>query len=252
MSKKPLPADKKDECLRLKAIFNSKKSELGLTQEKLAHALEMNQSSVSHYLNGVNPLNPTVAASFARILKVDVSAFSDRLAQEMAKIADAVGPITAKESNVIAADFSRGRAREGEIEIPQYDVSGSMGPGQVPAEYFETIRHIVLHESYLRSHGVSYTQASNLAVITGFGQSMEGTFNDGDPIIVDRGVLEFTGDGIYVFTWDGMLYIKRLQKESWETFDMISDNPKHKDRIVKISEVDIHARVLLAWNATKL
>ena len=56
MSKKPLPPEKKEECQRLKAIFNAKKNDLGLTQEKLAHALEMNQSSVSHYLNGINPL----------------------------------------------------------------------------------------------------------------------------------------------------------------------------------------------------
>lgn len=159
---------------------------------------------------------------------------------------------TAKESNVIAADFSRQRLREGEIEIPQYDVRAAMGSGQAPADYIETIRNVVLHEAYLRSQGVSYTNASNLAVITGWGQSMEGTISDGDPVIVDRGVLEFVGDGVYVFTWDDMLYIKRLQKDSASTFDMISDNPKHKDRTVGIEDVLIHARVLLVWNAKKL
>lgn len=90
MSKKPLSAEKKQECLQLKAIFESKKRELGLTQEKLAHALDMNQSSVSHYLNGVNPLNASVAASFAKILGTEVSAFSPRLAEEIARIADSV------------------------------------------------------------------------------------------------------------------------------------------------------------------
>ncbi|MEE4752850.1 S24 family peptidase [Pseudomonas alliivorans] len=83
MSKKPLPPEKKEECLRLKAIFESKKKELGLTQEKLAHLLEMNQSSVSHYLNGVNPLNANVAVAFAEILKVPVSDFSRRLSDEI-------------------------------------------------------------------------------------------------------------------------------------------------------------------------
>ncbi|PAA08040.1 MULTISPECIES: helix-turn-helix domain-containing protein [Pseudomonas] len=90
MSKKPLPQDKKDECLRLKALFNRKKNELGLTQEKLAHALEINQSSVSHYLNGVNPLNPSIAASFANILMVDVRDFSERLAKEISQMAASV------------------------------------------------------------------------------------------------------------------------------------------------------------------
>ena len=91
MSKRPLPEDRKQECLRLKAIFNSKKSELGLTQEKLAHLLEINQSSVSHYLNGVNPLNASVAAQFARILEVSIADFSERLYLEAQKIAQASG-----------------------------------------------------------------------------------------------------------------------------------------------------------------
>lgn len=86
MSKKPLPPEKKEECLRLKAIFESKKKELGLTQEKLAHLLDMNQSSVSHYLNGVNPLNANIAVAFAEILKVPVSNFSDRLSKEIEEL----------------------------------------------------------------------------------------------------------------------------------------------------------------------
>lgn len=92
MSKKPLTSDKKEECLRLKAIFNARKSDLGLTQERLAHALDINQSSVSHYLNGVNPLNAPVAASFAQILGVNVSEFSERLAGEIARLTKSTSP----------------------------------------------------------------------------------------------------------------------------------------------------------------
>ncbi len=91
MTKKALDPTRKAECDKLKALFNSKKRVLGLTQEKLAHALEMNQSSVSHYMNGVNPLNPPVAASFAKILGVDVADFSPRLAKEIAEMAGGVG-----------------------------------------------------------------------------------------------------------------------------------------------------------------
>lgn len=160
--------------------------------------------------------------------------------------------VKSKESNVISADFSRGRARDGEIDIPQYDIRAAMGHGQAPADYVETIRQVTLRESYLAAQGAFYTSASNLAIITGFGQSMEGTINDGDPVIIDKGITAFTGDGVYLFTWDDMLYIKRLQKDSPSTFDMISDNPKHKDRIVSMDDVIIHARVLLVWNAQRL
>ena len=46
----------------------------------------MNQSSVSHYLNGVNPLNANVASAFAKILEVPVADFSQRLAQQIADL----------------------------------------------------------------------------------------------------------------------------------------------------------------------
>lgn len=89
-------------------------------------------------------------------------------------------------------------------------------------------------------------------MITGWGQSMEGTINDKDPVIVDRGISEFAGDGVYVITWHDLLYIKRLQVHDADHFEMISDNPKHKDRVVPIGDVIIHAKVLLVWNARKL
>lgn len=102
MTKKALDPARKAECDKLKAIFNSKKHDLGLTQEKLAHALDMNQSSVSHYMNGVNPLNAAAASAFARILGVDVFEFSPRLAREIADMAGGVGRAAhaAVESNV--------------------------------------------------------------------------------------------------------------------------------------------------------
>lgn len=155
-------------------------------------------------------------------------------------------------TNVIAGDFNRaGRLASGDILIPQYDVRASMGHGQVPAEYVEFMRNVVVSGVQLEKLGLEYTSPANLSIITGWGQSMEGTINDRDPLIVDRGVTEFTGDGIYLLTWDGMLYIKRLQKADAEHFDMISDNPKHKDRVVPVEAVTIHARVLYVWRGMK-
>lgn len=155
-------------------------------------------------------------------------------------------------TNIIPADFSGRRLLPGDISIPQYEIRGAMGHGQVPAEYSEAIRNVVISETVLRDKGIQYTTAASLAMITGWGQSMEGTINDKDPVIVDRGINEFAGDGVYVITWHDLLYIKRLQVHDADHFEMISDNPKHKDRVVPIGDVAIHAKVLLVWNARKL
>lgn len=144
------------------------------------------------------------------------------------------------------------RVVEGDILIPQYDVRASMGHGQMPAEYAEFVRNVVVSSPQLEKLGLEYTSPTNLSIITGWGQSMEGTINDKDPVIVDRGITEFAGDGIYVLTWNDMLYIKRLQMVDADNIELISDNQKHKDRTVPIGDVTIHARVLYVWNGKKL
>jgi transcriptional regulator with XRE-family HTH domain len=255
MTKRPLPADRKDECLRLKAIFNSKKTSLGLTQEKLAHALEINQSSVSHYLNGVNPLNASVAAAFARILKVEVGEFSERLAQEMQRIASAVGPAQAKESNVIAVEFPARAPADGYVTIPKFAVSASMGSGIAPPQgQIDIIRDMTVHMDWLTRRGVTYSKVENLAIITGDGDSMEGTFSDGASLMVDMGITEIRTDAIYVFTLDGDLFIKRLQRTTGKSLSMISDNPRYKPVELSGEQLDrmhVHARVLLIWDVKK-
>ena len=144
------------------------------------------------------------------------------------------------------------RARNDEILIPQYDIRGAMGHGQVPADYNEAIRNLIVREEVLREKGVTYTSTAALAVITGWGQSMEGTINDKDPVIVDRGVNEFVGEGIYVITWLDLLYIKRLQMIDADHFRLISDSPHYDNQPARVEDVTIHAKVLLVWNARKV
>lgn len=256
MSKKPLAADKKDECLRLKAVFNRKKKDLGLTQEKLAHALEMNQSSVSHYLNGVNPLNVPVASAFAKILEVDVSEFSERLAQQIADIAGtAVGTPREKHGSATPVDSKAVMQSLGFITIPHLNVSASMGPGRSAEHHVEVIRDITVNFDWLKAQGLAFSSLDSLAIINGDGDSMESTFRNGDALLVDRGITEIKTDAIYVFTLDGELFIKRLQRMTKGSLLMISDNPAYQPIRLEgadLEKVHIEARVLLVWNARKL
>ncbi len=140
----------------------------------------------------------------------------------------------------------------GDISIPQYDIRAAMGHGQVPAEYSEVIRNVVIREEVLREKGVTYSTAQALAMITGWGQSMEGTINDKDPVIVDRGVNDYQGEGVYVLTWHGDLLIKRLQRKDEDHVWLISDNRNYDKQLARIDDVTIHAKVLLVWNAKKI
>lgn len=289
--KRILPPELLAECAAAHDLFLSKKNELKLSQKKIADAAGMTPAAVNLYFKGINPLNTKFAAVLARMLDEPVSAFSPRLAEEIASLtggppkAAAVSGASAAEKvmemirkhagknldsdaqekiaaaaltaaseaqgKVIQADFSGLKARPEEIVIRQYDVRASMGHGQVPSDYNEVIRNLIIREDVLREKGVSYTSPHALAMITGWGQSMEGTINDKDPLIVDKGINEFAGDGIYVLTWFEHLYIKRIQFLDAERFLLISDNPKHKDQEARMEDVTIHAKVLMIWNARK-
>lgn len=155
-------------------------------------------------------------------------------------------------NNVIQADFSGLRPRNSEILIPQYDIRAAMGDGQVPADYNEAIRNLVVREDLLREKGVSYTSNSALAMVTGWGQSMEGTIEDKDPVIVDRGVTEYIGEGVYLLTWHGELFIKRIQRKDEDHLWLISDNKNYEKQSARLDDVTIKAKVLMVWNARKV
>lgn len=229
--------------------------------EAIAEALQIDKSQLLLDMRSTQPafnaanLPAPAKTSAADLVTQMLARHGKNLGDEARqKIAEAVRE-TADEvsaSNVIQADFSGLKATPDEIVIRQYDIRGSMGHGQIPPDYKEVIRNLIISEDVLREKGVTYTSKHSLAMITGWGQSMEGTINDKDPVIVDRGVNEFIGDGVYVITWHDMLYIKRLQVFDAERFWLISDNEKHKDQEARIEDVTIHAKVLLVWNARKV
>lgn len=289
--KRILPPELIAECAAAHDLFLSKKNELKLSQKKIADEAGMTPAAVNLYFKGINPLNTKFAAVLARMLDEPVAAFSPRLADEIASLtsspakpsgavassaADKVMEMIRKHAGknldvdaqekiaaaalsaageahgkVIQADFSGLKARPEEIVIRQYDVRASMGHGQVPAEYNEVIRNLIIREDVLREKGITYTSPHSLAMITGWGQSMEGTINDKDPLIVDKGINEYAGDGIYVLTWHEHLFIKRIQLLDSERFLLVSDNPHVRDQEARIEDVTVHAKVLLIWNARK-
>lgn len=146
------------------------------------------------------------------------------------------------------ADFTRPGLVGDEVWIAHYDVRAAMGGGQIP-----TI-----------TQRCSKTFASAPATCANWGGVQRAPSpEDGDrlgpidgadhqaPRPIDRGrqhprirrrwdLLLLLGDHIY---------IKRLQIADEDHFEMISDNSRHKDRMIRREETYIQARVLLVWNA---
>ncbi|WP_223526969.1 helix-turn-helix transcriptional regulator [Pseudomonas sp. BF-B-26] len=284
--KKELSPELKAECDAAKALFVSKKNALGLTQASLAEAADISAAAVAMYLNGTNPLNVKFAAVLSRLLDVPVERFSKRLAKEIsgltsgaertnasvpgATASDIVRQMLEKQGKslsetarrrllaaaeaddgggVIELDYYRPGVVGDEVWIAHYDVRAAMGGGQIPHDYPEMFQDVRVSPQHLREMGVEFKEHFHLKMVTGWGQSMAPTIKHRDPLLVDVSVREFSGDGIYMFSWEGHLYIKRLQWIGDDQIKMLSDNDRHPPQTIRADETFIHARVLLVWNA---
>ncbi|MNH04479.1 helix-turn-helix protein [compost metagenome] len=249
----------------------------GMSQAQLADACGWkSQSRVGNYEAGTR--EPTLAdiAAMAAALGVDQSELllsspaAEPAAAPARSTADLVKQMLAKSgkgipeearqrllaaaeepasSNVVAADFDRPGLVGDEVWIAHYDVRAAMGGGQIAHDFPEMLKDVRVSPSHLRELGVEFEEHYHLKMVTGWGQSMEPTIKHRDPLIVNIHVREFVGDGIYLFFWDDHIYIKRLQVADEEHFEMISDNTRHKDRLIRRDMTYIQARVLLVWNA---
>jgi phage repressor protein C with HTH and peptisase S24 domain len=138
--------------------------------------------------------------------------------------------------------------------IRRFAIAGGMGQGQLAEQFPDVIDTMRVSKEWL-SRNVIYSSLDNLALITGLGDSMEGTFSDGDVLLVDRGVTEVKLDAVYVLSLHDELYIKRLQRRPDGSLLMISDNDKYPPYVIENGDRDafkVEGRVLLAWNARKL
>lgn len=282
--KKELSPELKAECDAAKALFVSKKNALGLTQASLAAEADISAAAVAMYLNGTNPLNAKFAAVLSRLLGVPVERFSKRLAREISGLtsvaeapstsalsaADIVRQMldkqgkgltdTARQRLIAAAeaddaggaieiDYYRPGIVGDEVWIAHYDVRAAMGGGQIPHDYPEMLQDVRVSPQHLREMGVEFKEHFHLKMVTGWGQSMAPTIKHRDPLLVDISIREFVGDGIYMFSWEGHLYIKRLQWIGDDQIKMLSDNERHPPQTIRADETFIQARVLLVWNA---
>ena len=195
---------------------------------------------------------PTTGADLG---EASVQTAADQIKQMLSKVKglsntarDRIIAAADESSNVITVDFSRPGQVGDEVWIAHYDVRAAMGGGQIPHEYPEMLQDIRVSPKHLRDLGVTFKEHFHLKMITGWGQSMAPTIKDRDPLLVDITIREFTGDGIYLFSHDEMLYVKRLQKKGKDRFKMISDNKHHDPEDIRVDDTHILARVLYVWN----
>jgi hypothetical protein len=111
------------------------------------------------------------------------------------------------------------------------------------SERTETAPFIEVSQAWAKEklHGVP---AESIRIITGRGDSMRGTYDDGDILFIDTRVKTFVADAAYVFRYDGMVLIKRLQWIGNGTVQILSENSRYPPTEARLGDLEIGGRAL--------
>lgn len=160
--KRTLTTEQLQDASRLKALYESKKKELGITQQDVADQLEISQGAVGHYLNGRNPINLNLAAVFANLLQVQIADFSPSIAAEAERLSRA--------SNVSYVSVAKPR---NSYPLISWVSAGSWCEAVEPytlkeiEEWYESDAHVEGTAFWLKVQGDSMTSPVGLSIPEG-------------------------------------------------------------------------------------
>ncbi|XPV70044.1 MAG: S24 family peptidase [Halarcobacter sp.] len=84
----------------------------------------------------------------------------------------------------------------------------------------------------------------NIDAINVVGDSMEPTLNSDNIIFIDKSKIDVARDGIYAFTTNHGLFVKRVQRRVDGKLDVISDNKDYPIQVLAKDELQIVGKVI--------
>ncbi|MFJ2989980.1 helix-turn-helix transcriptional regulator [Collimonas sp. NPDC087041] len=251
MPAKPLTDEQIQDATRLKSLFlRRKETDPSLTQEKLAFMCGWKtQGTITQYMNGKIPLNLTAVQKFAEALGARLEDISPSLAQRVDSLQKSTGGYAALANGADMPDSPDN------VEIRLYSPS-ELGTAAKDAERDSdfSIRKMTVSKSFLQNN-VKFSALKDLALTPAVGNSMDGTYSDGDLLLIDRGVTRIKeSGGIYGFQMTDEVFTRRIERRPNGDIAIISDNKQYEPYIVPRSSLDnirIHYRVVFAWTGKK-
>lgn len=110
--------------------------------------------------------------------------------------------------------------------IEQLDLEMSCGGGRMNSDYPDVIQSIEIEPEYAKRM-FGGRPSSALKIATAVGDSMMGSVEPGELVVLDVTVNHVVSDGIYAFSYDDCLHIKRLQRLK-DRLLVISDNQNYE------------------------
>ncbi|MEM8329742.1 S24 family peptidase, partial [Morganella morganii] len=148
----------------------------------------------------------------------------------------------------VRADGTVDKIATDTVTVRQIEAFASAGNGYINNPFPEVIRSIEIPQDRIYEMFGRRT-LEGVVIINADGDSMTPTLNPKDLLFIDTKIGQFTGDGIYVFNFEGSTFIKRLQKVKGRKLAVISDNdfypPFHIEEH-EMHELYFHGKLLIS------
>lgn len=202
-------------------------AEYGLiTQQDLADFAGVSKGLVGQWFNGQTGLGKKPLLAFEKKTRFSTRWLADGLGEKYRKDVEKYREV----------DFSDGPET---ARLDLYDVAASCGSGHLNADYPELLHSLEIPKSALKEllgtdnlHGVKLMSPD--------GDSMEPTIPPKSITLIKTDVVDFESSGVYLFTFQGYTYIKRLARGKAGVIHVTSDNPIYSksDFVIEPEEFD--------------
>lgn len=236
--------------------FKEARNKRGLTQAQLADIAGVTQNTI-HKIEKGETQKPRDILQLAFAMNVDpvwLQTGGEVLdGNAIGNISSTNSAITAIQGSVVSGskihttpdNREHTLTTDDDIILDVLNVSASAGYGSINGDTVEIISQLRFAPAQFYQYYAGINP-NNVRVINVKGDSMQPTFNNGDLLFVDITIAQFDGDGIYVFTFGDVVYVKRLQRTGY-MYKVISDNKDIYDPwVINTDELDqliIHGKV---------
>lgn len=238
-----------DDIQKLQALIDDK---FDGNQAAFARAVERQPAQISQYLKGRRTIGTAFKVTVERqlgipgyfLVRKQMLPQPENLPDDPDDMLDNM-----RLSIIDQLESEQRQFEEQTTRIPEYGTGGRMGPtGVLLRDQPGEIRGWDVTREWLRKNVPNCTSPANLAIVTGFGDSMRPLYNPGDPLLVDIGVTKVAFDAIYFFRVGEEGFIKRLQRIPGNGLLAISENSSYRDwTITPEMDFEVFGRVIKVW-----
>lgn len=234
-------------------LIKSARMHLKLNQSELGKLIGVDRVSVSYWENAkITDIKPKYIKKLSETLGIDIDVLA--IQDDSAEVAlKGHGDGRIAESDNI---YQLSEYREKIIEIPIFTAPFAMGSGIVEnLDHHVIVSNLKITRKFIRENVSVQTTPDNLRIVTGLGDSMSPTFNDGDQLFLDTGVKDVEVDAIYAFEYKAQFFIKRLQRMPGGLIEAHSDSNNYNTFKIEKKHRDsfnIYGRIVGIWNFRKI